>query len=110
MAKRDVWVRVGDELVRADTIVGITVHNGHAYYQSYKLLLKVAGHRDPLVIDSGIVARGDAECHEQATALADDFVNTIAQGAALPTGALIRLASDGDGGDGGRKWKLTALG
>ncbi|MET8538646.1 hypothetical protein ABZV67_45080 [Streptomyces sp. NPDC005065] len=112
MAKRDVWVRVGDELVRGDTIVGISVHNGHAYYQSYKLLLKVTGHRDPLVIDSRIVSRGDdtdkAQCHERATALADDFVNTIAQGAALPTGALIRLASDSD--DGGTKWELAALG
>ncbi|MBT2406916.1 MULTISPECIES: hypothetical protein [unclassified Streptomyces] len=114
MAKRDVWVRVGDELVRGDTIVGITVDGGQVYYQSYKLLLKVTGHRDLLVIDSGIYARvdeaDDDEAHEQATALADDFVNTIARGAALPTGALIRLASDDEVDDGSAKWELTTLG
>jgi len=111
VAKRDVWVRVGDELVRGDTIVGVTLGGGQVSYQSYKLLLKVTGHRDLLVVDSGIYARGDEadkdEAHEQATALADDFVNTIARGAALPAGALIRLSSDGEGDT---KWELTSLG
>lgn len=113
VSKRDVWVRVGGELVRGDTIVGISVGRGRAY-QSYKLLLKVTGHRDHLVIDSGIVALRDDpskdECHEQATALADDFVNTLARGAALPTGALIRISPDGEGDDDAAEWVLTPLG
>lgn len=109
MTKRDVWVRVGDELVRGDTITGITVEASRTYYQPYKLLLKATGHRDPLVIDSGIVPLGDDtdkdDCHERATALADDLVNTLARGAAVPTGALIRLTPDGEGA----AWELTVL-
>ncbi|NUR95243.1 MAG: hypothetical protein HOV67_08295 [Kribbellaceae bacterium] len=116
MAKRDVWVRVGNELVRGDNIVSITVNGGRQFYQSYKLLMKVTGHRDPLVIDSGIVAGGDGtdkdQCQEQATALADSFVNTLAQAAALPTGALVRFSS-GIGTEGGvdeSGWVMSVLG
>ncbi|MDP9850459.1 hypothetical protein [Streptosporangium lutulentum] len=113
MAKRDVWVRVGNELVRGDSIVGITVESGRSFYQSYKLLMKVTGHRDPLVVDSGFSwdGTGEDECHKQATALADSFVNTLARAAAFPTGALIRLGSDTDN-EGGRSsgWDITVLG
>ncbi|MDP9850398.1 hypothetical protein [Streptosporangium lutulentum] len=117
MAKRDVWVRVGNELVRGDNIVGITVNGGHSfnqsYKESYKLLMKVTGHRDPLAVDSGISCdgTGEDECRKQATALADSFVNTLAQAAAFPTGALIRLGSDTDNEGGGSSgWDITVLG
>jgi hypothetical protein len=114
VAKRDVWVRVGNELVRGDNIVSITVDGGR-YYQTYKLLIKVTGHRDPLVIDSGIVVGGDGtdtdECQVQASALADSFVNTLARAAALPTGVLIRLGEGADEeGRASSDWVMTALG
>ncbi|MFJ8113067.1 hypothetical protein [Streptomyces sp. NPDC096132] len=54
MAKRDVWVRVGDDLVRGDTVVGVTVSDPHYHHETFKIMLRVTGHRDHLWLDSGV--------------------------------------------------------
>ncbi|MFF5826064.1 hypothetical protein ACFY8Q_31720 [[Kitasatospora] papulosa] len=97
MAKRDVWVRVGDELVRGDAVVGISVSDPPYGWESLKILLKVTGHRDVLWIDSGVRVDGEGEGREQVNALADAFVDTLARGAAMPSGALVRLGGPPDG-------------
>ncbi|MGW7757096.1 hypothetical protein ACWGK6_37210 [Streptomyces violaceusniger] len=97
MANRDVWVRVGDDLVRGDTIVGITVSDPPYGYETFKIMLKVTGHRDHLWLDSGVYGDdGQGARREQVNALADAFVDTLARGAAMPSGALIRFGSDED--------------
>ncbi|MHA6757287.1 hypothetical protein [Streptacidiphilus sp. PAMC 29251] len=55
MAKRDVWVRVGDDLVRGDHIVGITVGRTPYPHETFKLLTKATGHRDPLIFDTDVL-------------------------------------------------------
>ncbi|MFF1680773.1 hypothetical protein ACFVYG_32635 [Streptomyces sp. NPDC058256] len=108
MAKRDVWVRVRDDLVRGDTIVGVTVSDPHYHHETFKIMLKVTGHRDHLWLDTGVAEDGSDHGvgREQINALADAFVDTLARGAAMPSGALIRLGSDDD--DSG--WVLSPLG
>lgn len=106
VAKRDVWVRVGDDLVRGDTIVGVTVSDPHYHHETFKIMLKVTGHRDHLWLDSGVRDDDRGEGREQVNALADAFVDTLARGAAMPSGALIRLGSNED--DSG--WVLSSLG
>ncbi|MYR75215.1 MULTISPECIES: hypothetical protein [unclassified Streptomyces] len=107
MAKRDVWVRVGGELVRGDAVVGISVSNPPYGWESLKILLKVTGHREVLWIDSGVRVDGEGEGREQVNALADAFVDTLARGAAMPSGALVRL---GGPPDGPAQWVLSPLG
>ncbi|MFD7957239.1 hypothetical protein ACFV4X_27580 [Streptomyces ardesiacus] len=60
MAKRGVRVRVGDDLVRGDTLVGIGVSDPRYHHETFKIMLKVTGHRDLLWLDSGssTTARG----------------------------------------------------
>ncbi|MFG2684130.1 hypothetical protein [Streptomyces sp. NPDC048392] len=107
MAKRDVWVRVGDGLVRGDTVVGVSVSDPRYAYETFKIMLKVTGHRDPVWVDSG-VCEEDAQGggRERVNALADAFVDTLARGAAMPSGALIRFGSDEDA----PSWVLSPLG
>ncbi|MGC3001326.1 hypothetical protein ACPF8X_23890 [Streptomyces sp. G35A] len=105
MAKRDVWVRVKDDLVRGDTIVGISVSDPPYDYETFKIMLKVTGHRDLLWLDSGVYDEQGAG-REQVNGLADAFVDTLARGAAMPSGALIRFGSEED--DSG--WVLSSLG
>ncbi|GAA0902915.1 MULTISPECIES: hypothetical protein [Streptomyces violaceusniger group] len=106
MAKRDVWVRVGDDLVRGDTIVGVAVSDPPYDWETFKIMLKVTGHRDHLWLDSGVCDDGQGAGREQVNALADAFVDTLARGAAMPSGALIRFGSGED--DSG--WVLSSLG
>ncbi|MBL1090480.1 MULTISPECIES: hypothetical protein [Streptomyces] len=106
MAKRDVWVRVGDDLVRGDTVVGVTVSDPHYHHEAFKIMLKVTGHRDHLWLDSGVHDDDQGGGREQVNVLADAFVDTLARGAAMPSGALIRLGSGED--DSG--WVLSSLG
>ncbi|WP_159043918.1 hypothetical protein [Streptomyces sp. NRRL S-1521] len=106
MAKRDVWVRVRNDLVRGDTVLGVTVSDPPYDYETFKIMLKVTGHRDPLWLDSGIYDDGQGAGRERVDALADSFVDTLARGAAMPSGALIRFGSDED--DSG--WALSSLG
>lgn len=106
MAKRDVWVRVGDDLVRGDTIVGVTVSDPHYHHETFKIMLMVTGHRDHLWLDSGVLDDDRGDGREQVNALADAFVDTLARGSVMPSGALIRLGSDGD--DSG--WVLSSRG
>ncbi|MCL7382518.1 hypothetical protein [Streptomyces sp. 35G-GA-8] len=112
MAKRDVWVRVGDDLVRGDTVVGVTVSDPHYHHETFKIMLKVTGHRDHLWLNSGVRDDDQGAGREQVNALADAFVDTLARGAAMPSGALIRLGTDEDeDGDGdGSGWVLSSLG
>ncbi|KNE81423.1 hypothetical protein ADZ36_16790 [Streptomyces fradiae] len=100
------WVRVGDALVRGDTIVGVTVSDPHYRHETFKIMLKVTGHRDPLWLDSGIYDDDQGAGREQVDGLADAFVDTLARGAAMPSGALIRFDPDED--DSG--WVLSSLG
>ncbi|WP_440581258.1 hypothetical protein [Streptomyces sp. PT19] len=106
MAKRDVWVRVGDALVRGDTVVGVTVSDPLYHHETFKLMLKVTGHRDPLWLDSGVHDDDQGAGREQVDALVDAFVDTLARGAAMPSGALIRFGS----GEDGSEWVLSPLG
>ncbi len=106
MAKRDVWVRIRDDLVRGDTVVGVTVSDPHYHHETFKIMLKATGHRDPLWLDSGVCDDDQGDGRGRVNALADAFVDTLARGAAMPSGALIRLDPDED--DPG--WVLSALG
>lgn len=106
MAKRDVWVRVGDDRVRGDTIVGVTVSDPRYHYETFKIMLKVTGHRDHLWLGSRVRHDDQSAGREQVNALADAFVDTLARGAAMPSGALIRLGSDEDDS----AWVLSPLG
>ncbi|MFD0164892.1 hypothetical protein ACFVJH_12120 [Streptomyces decoyicus] len=106
VAKRDVWVRIGDDLVRGDTIVGISVSDPPYGYETFKIMLKVTGHRDLVWLDSGVYEDEEGAGREQVNALADGFVDTLARGAAMPSGALIRLGSDEDDS----AWVLSSLG
>jgi hypothetical protein len=105
VAKRDVWVRVRDDLVRGDTVVGVTVRDPPYHHETFKIMLKVTGHRDHLWLDSGVLDDDQGDGREQVNALADAFVNTLARGAAMPSGALVRLGSDD-----GPQWVLSSLG
>ncbi|MFD0441400.1 hypothetical protein ACFQ10_00055 [Streptomyces indonesiensis] len=100
------WVRVGDDLVRGDTIVGVAVSDPPYDWETFKIMLKVTGHRDHLWLDSGVCDDGQGAGREQVNALADAFVDTLARGAAMPSGALIRFGSGED--DSG--WVLSSLG
>jgi hypothetical protein len=91
------WVRVGDDLVRGDTIVGVTVSDPRYHYETFKIMLKVTGHRDQLWLNSRIHDDNQGAGREQITTLVDAFVDTLARGAAMPSGALIRLGTDEDG-------------
>lgn len=108
MAKRDVWVRAGDDMVRGDTVVGVTVSDPHYHHETFKIMLKVTGHRDHLWLDSGVRDDGRGDGREQVNALADAFVDTLARGAAMPSGALIRIGTDED--EDGSGWVLSSLG
>ncbi|WP_420167203.1 hypothetical protein [Streptomyces violaceoruber] len=105
MAKRDVWVRVRDELVRGDTVVGISVSDPPYGWETFKILLKATGHRDVLWLDSGVHDGEAGEGREQVNALVNGFADTLARGAAMPSGALIRFDCDEDEG-----WVLSPLG
>ncbi|MFI5740926.1 hypothetical protein ACIA9I_21460 [Streptomyces anulatus] len=96
MAKRDVWVRVGDELVRGDAVVGVSMSDPPCGWQSFKIMLKATGHRDPLWLDSGVHKGEKGGGREQVNAVVDGFVDTLARGAAMPSGALIRFGSSED--------------
>ncbi|MEW2435993.1 hypothetical protein AB0952_17840 [Streptomyces caniferus] len=106
MGKRDVWVRIGDDLVRGDTIVGISVSDPPYGYETFKIMLKVTGHRDLVWLDSRVYDDEEGAGREQVNALADGFVDTLARGAAMPSGALILLGSDEDDS----AWVLSSLG
>ncbi|MFJ3891077.1 hypothetical protein [Streptomyces rubrogriseus] len=105
MAKRDVWVRIGDKLVRGDTVVGVTVSDPPYHHETFKIMLKVTGHRDLLWLDSGVYD-GQGAGREQVDALVDAFVDTLARGAGMPSGALIRFGSDEDA----PSWVMSPLG
>lgn len=64
------------------------------------------GLRDHLWLGSGIYDDGQGAGRERVDALADSFVDTLARGAAVPSGALIRFGSEED--DSG--WVLSPLG
>ncbi|MET7686335.1 hypothetical protein, partial [Streptomyces sp. NPDC005423] len=67
---------------------------------------RVMGHRDQLWLDSGVRDDDQGGGREQVEALVDAFVDMLARGAAMPSGALIRFGSDED--DSG--WVLSSLG
>ncbi|MEU3349746.1 hypothetical protein ABZ723_33075 [Streptomyces sp. NPDC006700] len=79
MAKRDVWVRVGDDLVRGDTVLGVTVSDPHYHHETFKIMLKVTGHRDPLWLDAAVCDDDQGAGRERVNALADAFVDTLAR-------------------------------
>lgn len=65
-------------------------------WQTFKIMLKATGHRDPLWLDSRSPQRREGGGLEQVNAVADGFVDTLARGAAIPSGALIRFGSSED--------------